>query len=124
LEAKGNGYHWMVGPDGEFKNIEPAIKIQDQITRQFEAAQEAGMPVEWRVAEPNVAAVVEQYIEDNYYDDWVSVVSNWSDRPDDLHSCGTRLRESLRPMPEQSGVWGPWACDGPAATAKTSTSFR
>ena len=27
LEAKGNGYHWMVGPDGEFKNIEPAIKL-------------------------------------------------------------------------------------------------
>lgn len=74
LEAKSNGYHWMVGPDGEFKDLPPAVKLQDQITRQFEAAREAGIPVQWRVAESNVAEAIQQYIEDNNYEGWVSVV--------------------------------------------------
>ena len=50
-----------------------AVHVVQQITRQFEAAQEAGIPVEWRVAEPNVAAAIDQYIEDNGYEEWVSV---------------------------------------------------
>jgi len=74
IEAKGEGHDWMVGTNGEFKDIPPAHEIENQITRRFEVAQETGIPVEYRVAEPELAEAIQQYIEDSGYEGRVSVV--------------------------------------------------
>ena len=43
IEAKGPGYNWMVGADGEFNpKFGPAKSIPDQLERQSEAARAAG----------------------------------------------------------------------------------
>ncbi|BBZ15034.1 hypothetical protein [Mycobacterium branderi] len=52
-----------------------AQSIPSQLDRQYEAAVAAGgIPVEWRVAEPRVAAAIEAIIEQRGYGDLINVV--------------------------------------------------
>lgn len=75
VEAKGKGYDWMIGPDGKFKpNMKAAGVISNELTRQFQVSQQTGIPVEWRVAEPRMAEVVENMIDDAGYGSRIHVV--------------------------------------------------
>lgn len=75
VEAKGKGYDWMVGDDGEFKpNIKGAKGISDELLRQYQVSLQTGIPVEWRVAEPKVAAAIENMIDDAGYGNRIHVV--------------------------------------------------
>lgn len=75
VEAKGKGYDWMIGPDGKFKpNMKAADVISNELTRQFQVSQQTGIPVEWRVAEPRMAEVVENMIDDAGYGSRIHVV--------------------------------------------------
>ena len=74
IEAKGSGYEWMVGPNGEFN---PKFNVTQQITNelrgQYEASVASGIPVEWRVADPRVAEAIEAIVERNDFDDMIDV---------------------------------------------------
>lgn len=75
IDAKGKGYDWMVGPDGEFKpDIKGVTKLQDELLRQYQAAQASGLPVEWRVAEPRAAEAMQALIDDGGYGDRIHIV--------------------------------------------------
>ncbi|MCP9276919.1 PPE domain-containing protein [Mycolicibacterium arenosum] len=77
IEAKGPGYDWMVGADGNLKpNLNVAVSIPRQLELQYDAALAAGgVPVEWRVAEPRFAEAIERIIAANQYDDLITVVT-------------------------------------------------
>ncbi|SNV24278.1 Uncharacterised protein [Rhodococcus rhodochrous] len=69
IEAKGPGYEWMVGDDGQFKpNMGAAKSLPDQLRRQSEAAESAGAEIEWRVAEERVAEAIEDMIDEAGYE--------------------------------------------------------
>lgn len=76
IEGKGPGYDWMVLPDGTFNpSVSAAADIPRQLEIQYGAAQLAGnIPVEWRVAEPRVAEAIERIIQQQGYDDLITVV--------------------------------------------------
>jgi hypothetical protein len=74
VESKGNGYEWMVGPDGRFdpsKGV--AAQIPTELANQYEAAATTGLPVEWRVAEPRAAAAIQAIIDQENYGDLITV---------------------------------------------------
>ncbi|OCB53565.1 hypothetical protein A5722_23995 [Mycobacterium vulneris] len=73
IEAKGEGYDWMVGKDGTFKDLKAVDKLEDQLSRQADAARQAGKEVEWRVAEPRVAEALEKMVADGGYGDVINV---------------------------------------------------
>lgn len=74
VEAKGNGYAWMVGDDGQFRpETGAAVGIPKELLRQYEAASELGVPVEWRVSEPKAAAAIQEIIDAQGYDDLIHV---------------------------------------------------
>lgn len=73
IEAKGEGYDWMVGKDGSFKDLKAVDKLEDQLSRQADAARQAGKEVEWRVAEPRVAEALEKMVADGGYGDVINV---------------------------------------------------
>lgn len=74
VEAKGNGYAWMVGDDGQFRpETGAAVGIPKELLRQYEVASELGIPVEWRVSEPKAAAAIQEIIEAQGYDDLIHV---------------------------------------------------
>jgi hypothetical protein len=74
VEAKGKGYEWMVGPDGEFNpKLEAIQQLTNEMRGQYEASVATGIPVEWRVADPRVAAAMESIAERNDFDDRITV---------------------------------------------------
>lgn len=75
VEAKGTGYEWMVGDDGEFKpNIKGAQDISDELLRQYQVSLQTGIPIEWRVAEPKTAEAIANLIDDAGYGSRIHVV--------------------------------------------------
>lgn len=75
IEAKGPGYEsFLDKKTGEFDPRFGAGKdIADQLERQADAARQAGKEVEWRVAEPRVAAEIERMAREGGYDDVINV---------------------------------------------------
>ncbi|WP_228032080.1 PPE domain-containing protein [Mycolicibacterium sp. P9-22] len=74
VEAKGKGYEWMVGDNGEFKpDIKGVQQLQNEMLAQYEASKFSGVPVEWRVADARVADAMEALIEDGGYGDCISI---------------------------------------------------
>jgi len=75
IDAKGKGYEWMVGPNGEFKpEIKGVQQLQGELLRQYQASLASGVPVEWRAADPRVAEAMRALIEDGGYGDRIHVV--------------------------------------------------
>ncbi|WP_232715611.1 Tox-REase-5 domain-containing protein [Gordonia metallireducens] len=64
IEAKGEGYDWMIKEDGSLKKTTFAEQLPDQLQRQYDAAEEHDAEVEWRVATPALEKAVEKQIED------------------------------------------------------------
>ncbi|MDO3634264.1 Tox-REase-5 domain-containing protein [Mycolicibacterium arseniciresistens] len=74
VEAKGTGYEWMIGPNGEFNpKFGAAQQISNELRGHYEAALSTGVPVEWRVADAKTASAIEAIIEQNSYDDMITV---------------------------------------------------
>lgn len=74
VEAKGNGYAWQVGPNGEFDPTFKAAKdIPQELQRQYQVAIQEDIPVEWRVAEPQAAAAIQAIIDAQGYGDMITV---------------------------------------------------
>lgn len=75
IEAKGPGYEsFLDKKTGEFDPRFGAGKdISEQLDRQFQAAQQAGKEVEWRVAEPRVAEEIERMVAERGYGDVINV---------------------------------------------------
>jgi len=76
IESKGAGYGWMVGDDGRFRpGTGAAVDIPKELRRQYDAAAEMGIPVEWRVAEPKAAAAIQRLIVDGGYQGLIRVTA-------------------------------------------------
>jgi len=75
IDAKGKGYAWMVGSNGEFEpRWKVAQQVSDELLRQYQVSQQTGIPVEWRVAEPKAAEAIENMIDDAGYGNQIHVV--------------------------------------------------